>query len=45
MLRKKHERFVDTDGLITNRADIPLFIFIADCAALSFFDPKRYDIR
>src|SRR5712692_1546058 len=34
-------RFVDTDGLITNVPDVPLFIFIADCAALSFFDPVR----
>lgn len=38
---EKAQRFVDTDGLITNIADVPLFIFIADCAALSFFDPKR----
>jgi polyphenol oxidase len=38
---EKAQRFVDTDGLITNVADVPLFIFIADCAALSFFDPKR----
>jgi YfiH family protein len=38
---EKAQHFVDTDGLITNSADIPLFIFIADCAALSFFDPKR----
>jgi polyphenol oxidase len=35
------QRFVDTDGLITNLPDVPLFIFIADCAALSFFDPVR----
>jgi polyphenol oxidase len=38
---EKAQRFIDTDGLITNVADVPLFIFIADCAALSFFDPKR----
>jgi purine-nucleoside/S-methyl-5'-thioadenosine phosphorylase / adenosine deaminase len=38
---EKAQRFVDTDGLITNVAEVPLFIFIADCAALSFFDPKR----
>jgi polyphenol oxidase len=38
---EKAQRFVDTDGLITNEASVPLFIFIADCAALSFFDPKR----
>jgi YfiH family protein len=38
---EKAQRFIDTDGLITDSADIPLFIFIADCAALSFFDPKR----
>jgi YfiH family protein len=41
---EKAQRFVDTDGLITNMPDMPLFIFIADCAALSFFDPKRYVI-
>jgi purine-nucleoside/S-methyl-5'-thioadenosine phosphorylase / adenosine deaminase len=41
---EKAQRFVATDGLITNSADIPLFIFIADCAALSFFDPKRHVI-
>ena len=38
---EKAQRFVDTDGLITNLADVPLFIFIADCAVLSFFDPNR----
>jgi len=38
---EKAKRFVDTDGLVTNVAEVPLFIFIADCAALSFFDPKR----
>ncbi len=38
---EKAQRFVATDGLITNVAEVPLFIFIADCAALSFFDPKR----
>lgn len=30
-----------TDGLITNIPDIPLLLLVADCAALSFFDPKR----
>jgi polyphenol oxidase len=38
---ERAQRFVDTDGLITNIPDVPLFIFIADCAALSFFDPVR----
>jgi polyphenol oxidase len=38
---ERAQRFVATDGLITNVPDVPLFIFIADCAALSFFDPKR----
>jgi len=33
--------FVGTDGLITNIPNAPLSILIADCAALSFFDPKR----
>ena len=35
------QRFVDTDGLITNLPDVPLFVLVADCAALSFFDPVR----
>jgi len=38
---EKAQRFVDTDGLITNLPDVPLFILIADCAALSFYDPVR----
>lgn len=38
---EKARRFVDTDGLITNSADIPLFNFIADCAAHSFIDSNR----
>jgi polyphenol oxidase len=38
---ERARRFVDTDGLITNVPDVPLFILIADCAALSFFDPAR----
>jgi len=30
-----------TDGLITNTPGISLLLLIADCAAISFFDPKR----
>src|SRR5712691_654221 len=30
-----------TDGLITNIPDLPLLTLVADCAVLSFFDPKR----
>lgn len=38
---ERARRFVDTDGLITNVPDVPLFVLIADCAALSFYDPVR----
>ncbi len=31
-----------TDGLITNIPDLPLLTLVADCAVLSFFDPKRH---
>src|SRR6266568_88695 len=31
----------DPAALITNLPDVPLFILIADCAALSFYDPVR----
>lgn len=30
-----------TDGLITDVPDIPLFMIVADCAILSFFDSKH----
>lgn len=30
-----------TDGLITNVPELPLFMVVADCAVVSFFDPKR----
>jgi len=29
------------DAMITNEADIPLAVLIADCAALSFYDPGK----
>jgi polyphenol oxidase len=38
---ERARRFVDTDGLLTNLPDVPLFVLVADCAALSFFDPVR----
>jgi len=31
-----------TDGLLTNIAGLPLLTLVADCAVLSFFDPKRH---
>ena len=37
----RFQSFPCTDGLITNRLDTPLLILVADCAVLSFFDPKR----
>lgn len=30
-----------TDGMITSTPDIALLLLVADCAAISFFDPKR----
>lgn len=30
-----------TDGLITDVPELPLLITVADCGAISFFDPKR----
>jgi YfiH family protein len=29
------------DGLITDRTDVPLAVFIADCLAVYFFDPRK----
>ncbi len=34
-------KFPATDGLVTNTADVALFIPVADCAAVAFFDPKQ----
>lgn len=31
----------DTDAMITNEADVPLAVLVADCAAVSFYDPAR----
>jgi hypothetical protein len=33
--------FPSTDGLVTNLQDRPLFIPVADCTAIAFFDPKQ----
>jgi YfiH family protein len=30
-----------TDAMITNESDVPLAVLIADCAALSFYDPGK----
>jgi purine-nucleoside/S-methyl-5'-thioadenosine phosphorylase / adenosine deaminase len=37
-------KFPATDGLVTALRDRPLFIPVADCAAIAFFDPKRQTI-
>ncbi len=34
----------ETDGLLTNIPNKALFIPVADCAAIAFFDPKHYVI-
>ena len=34
-------KFPATDGLVTNMAQAPLFIPVADCAAVAFFDPQQ----
>jgi YfiH family protein len=34
-------KFPTTDGLVTNVVEVPLFIPVADCAAVAFFDPQR----
>ncbi len=34
-------KFPTTDGLVTNVAHVPLFIPVADCAAVAFFDPQQ----
>src|SRR5260221_10041996 len=36
-----HHRFAETDGLVTNIPNRALFIPVADCAAVAFFDPKQ----
>lgn len=33
--------FPSTDGLVTNLRDRPLFIPVADCTAIAFFDPNQ----
>lgn len=33
-----------TDGLVTDVAHVPLFIPVADCAAVAFFDPQQHVI-
>ncbi len=39
--RGTFEKLARTDGLVTNVPNIGLFIPVADCAAISFFDPKQ----
>lgn len=34
-------KFPETDGLVTNVINRPLFIPVADCAAVAFFDPQK----
>jgi YfiH family protein len=34
-------KFGETDGLVTNVVNRPLFIPVADCAAVAFFDPLQ----
>jgi polyphenol oxidase len=34
-------KFAETDGLVTNVPNRALFIPVADCAAVAFFDPKQ----
>jgi polyphenol oxidase len=34
-------KFGETDGLVTNVVNKPLFIPVADCAAVAFFDPQQ----
>lgn len=34
-------KFPETDGLVTNVMHRPLFIPVADCAAVTFFDPQK----
>ena len=36
----KIEETIECDGLITNKKDIFLFMVIADCLPIAFFDPK-----
>src|SRR5579884_134397 len=31
-----------TDGMITNTPNIALLLLVADCAAITFYDPKRH---
>lgn len=37
-------KYPATDGLVTNVAQVPLFIPVADCAAVAFFDPQQHVI-
>jgi YfiH family protein len=36
--------FAGADAMVTNIADLPLVVMVADCIALSFFDPQRHVI-
>jgi hypothetical protein len=37
----ENDAFPDTDAMITNEADVPLAVLVADCAAVSFYDTGR----
>ncbi len=37
-------KFPETDGLVTDVVHRPLFIPVADCAAVAFFDPQKHVI-
>lgn len=42
--RDARYKFPSTDGLVTNLVNRPLFIPVADCLALAYFDPKHHAI-
>src|SRR5579883_1475755 len=42
--RDARYKFPSTDGLVTNLLNRPLFIPVADCLTIAFFDPKRHAI-
>lgn len=37
----KHRDYSDIDGLITDKKNIPLVTFYADCTPIYFYDPKK----
>lgn len=42
--RDARYKFPSTDGLVTNLVNRPLFIPVADCLTIAYFDPKRHVI-